>query len=254
MGTKIEGVVPLSITTQMAAFKSGLKFEEKVAARLRQLSYAGVPITCIKTAGGGSGPDVPFKAGENSMCMEAKTKGAFEGGQKVFKFVDGVLTLPPDSVHKSILGDYVPFKGVIPPFLQKKITLHEWLEVKNNFQGEYAPTNATNLVANYYNSKGSKYIQIEGLGLYRTSEEDPLELGVPLLECNTKFRIRCKQHKGKIPSSVMCSLTYNKKSIKKSPYDIMYDERLPPGLTVLPAESEPQTTPSSHSSHTPTPP
>jgi len=171
------------------------------------------------TASGGHGQDVQFRVADITVNLECKDQGAFEGGGKTYKNVENVLVIPEECLHKRLLGDYHPFEGRIPSFLKGDKTLVTWEAEKHLFKDEYKEAPDTT-VATYYRSKGIHYIQFEKKGLYTTGH-DILELGVPLFKCETRFRIRCKRHRSStMPSSVQASLTYTKKSIHPSPFDL----------------------------------
>jgi hypothetical protein len=171
------------------------------------------------TASGGHGQDIQFRVADITVNLECKDQGAFEGGGKTYKNVENVLVIPEECLHKRLLGDYRPFEGRIPSFLKGDKTLATWEAEKHLFKDEYKEAPDTT-VATYYRSKGIHYIQFEQKGLYTTGH-DILELGVPLFKCETRFRIRCKRHRSStMPSSVQASLTYTKKSIAPSPFDL----------------------------------
>jgi hypothetical protein len=217
----------------MGPFANGMVFEAAVAAQLSRLQYKGLPFLVIGTAGATGATDVRFQWGDLQCALEAKARGAFEAGQKKYSLDQGVLRLPP-CLHADLLPGYLPFHGKIPPFLQRRMTSQEWAAVKSDYQDEYVINESLTSVANYYKAKGSSYIQIEGYGLYKTSEEDPLEFGVPLMECKTSVRIRCKKHKTvPLSMSVMCSIIYDKASLRSSPICLMDLSKVPPGVSHL---------------------
>jgi len=220
------------LLSRMGPFQTGFVYESTVANRLASISYEGSPIQIVGQAGAGHGPDVKILCGDKSCGFESKTQGAFEGGQSRFKLVEGVLRLP-DSIHKRLAPGYIPFEGRIPPFFERTITKEDWLQVKHHFQDEYKTMDSLDLIGNYYKEKGSAYIQIENYGLYRTGEDDPLNLEVPIIRCKTMLRTRCKQHKSTpLTMSVTCALIYDKKSLEKSPFCLMTPGKLPLRLSV----------------------
>jgi hypothetical protein len=112
-----------------------------------------------------------------------------------------------DEYFKSLIGDYVPFKGNVPSFVNGDKSFETWVNEKHNFKGEYIPVR-DDAVTQYYANKGSKYIYIESKGMYHTGE-DPCKFGVPLFLASTRIRIRCKQHgSSSVPGSVMASLVF----------------------------------------------
>ena len=215
----------------MGPFQTGNTFEKSVAEQLLKLKYKGQPIQVLGCAGASKGTDVRFKIGLQNYALEAKTKGGFEAGQKKFKLINGALTFPHECLHTTLLPGYIPFGGLIPPFLERRMTKDEWIAVKHLYPDEYTTMTSLDLVARYYNTQGSSYIQIEGYGLYKTSEDDPLELGVPIISCKVKVRVRCKEHtKLPLSMSVMSSINYDKRSLVRSPYCLL--SRLPPNLSL----------------------
>ena len=216
----------------MGPFQSGNTFEKHVAEQLLKLKYKGLPIEVLGCAGASKGTDVRFRIGLQNYALEAKTKGGFEAGQKKFKLVNGALMFPDKCLHATLLPGYIPFGGLIPPFLERRITKDEWIAVKHLYPDEYTAVTSLDLVARYYNTQGSSYIQIEGYGLYKTSEDDPLELGVPIISCKAKVRVRCKEHASSpLSMSVNCSINYDKGSLVQSPYCLL--SRLPPNLSLV---------------------
>jgi hypothetical protein len=226
-----------------ASLANGIAYENIVRAELATYLYNDAPlVVTAKTAGAGHGHDVQFTVADLTVFIECKDKGAFEGGGKRFKNIDGVLTIPEDCIHKTLVGAHVPFGGKIPFFLKwGKPVAHDaiaaaavaaaaattWFAEKDQFNDEYidlAPTT----VADYYKAKGVHYIQVDTKGLYTTGL-DILELGVPVFSCPTRVRIRCKIHSGKIPTSVQAGFVYNRRLLASSPLDIM--KILPPSFT-----------------------
>jgi len=226
-----------------AAVVNGIAYEKKIRTELATYRYNDIPLLLADTtAGAGHGHDVQFTVADMKVFIECKDKGAFEGGGKRFKNMEGVLKIPEDCIHKTLLGTYVPFGGKIPFFLKwgkpvaddaiaaaavAAAVASAWADEKEQFSDEYidlAPTT----VANYYKAKGVHYIQVDTKGLYTTGL-DILELGVPVFTCPTRLRIRCKIHSGKIPTSVQAGFVYNRRFLAASPFDIM--KKLPTSFT-----------------------
>ena len=203
-----------------SSLENGVAYEHKIRTLLTCYTYNELELHVSEsTASGGHGQDVQFRVADITVNLECKDQGAFEGGGKTYKNVENVLVIPEECLHKRLLGDYHPFEGRIPSFLKGDKTLVTWEAEKHLFKDEYKEAPDTT-VATYYRSKGIHYIQFEKKGLYTTGH-DILELGVPLFKCETRFRIRCKRHRSStMPSSVQASLTYTKKSIAPSPFDL----------------------------------
>jgi len=203
-----------------SSLENGVAYEHKIRTLLTCYTYNELELHVSEsTASGGHGQDIQFRVADITVNLECKDQGAFEGGGKTYKNVENVLVIPEECLHKRLLGDYRPFEGRIPSFLKGDKTLVTWEAEKHLFKDEYKEAPDTT-VATYYRSKGIHYIQFEKKGLYTTGH-DILELGVPLFKCETRFRIRCKRHRSStMPSSVQASLTYTKKSIAPSPFDL----------------------------------
>jgi hypothetical protein len=205
------------------AFHSGQKYEQDVALRLATLNFNSIPIQVSHiTAGAGHLNDVSCVISDISIGIECKTKGGFEGGCSVMKVVDGKLSITKDCIIKTLLGEHVPFKGCIPSFLKGDSSSDTWKTEKSLFKDEYIDV-PSYIIAEYYRLKGSQYIQIEGKGFYHTGI-DVLNLGVPLLETQTRLRIRTTKHfnrKTGVPRDVTIALCMNKSLLKKSPLCIM---------------------------------
>lgn len=219
---------------------SGLAFESAILERLKGLHYKGEQIVVKKTSGAARTPDIPIliKNGEEAMslCIEVKNKGAFEAGGKAFQLVGDQLILPDKEefrLHRELLGvDYKPFEGRIPSFKKGDKKVETWIAEKHLFPEERIACEDTQIVANYYRKQGSAYIVVEEYGIYHTGE-DILNLKVPMFECKVSLRVRCKQHgSSPLPGSVQVSINYDKKTLKKSPFDLMDDKRLPVAMTV----------------------
>jgi len=222
----------------MNPFRNGRAFEAIVAERLQTLKHRDTPIQVLGTAGASHGPDIRFKIGEIACALEAKTTGAFEGGQKQFQFVGNTLRLPEGSFHSQLLGTHTPFQGRIPPFCGRgAIPWDEWRPVQQTFKDEILPIDGLNTLGDYYRLQGSAYIQIENYGLYRTGEEDPFELGAPLIQCRTELRIRCKPHTSRaiplVKLSVTCAIKYDKRSLTRSPLCLMDPAKMPVEISLV---------------------
>jgi hypothetical protein len=166
-----------------------------------------------------------------TIGLEAKNLGTSEGGQRAFALQDDKLVIPESGrnrIHRTCLpADFVPFGGRIPSFKKGDLTRETWDKERELFRDEHIRCSST-AIAEYYRMKGSSYIQIQGMGLYHTGT-DVCGWGVPLFKCPTRMRIRCKTHKGNVPTTVQAALNYNKDRLEKSPY-CLFDGRLPSSL------------------------
>lgn len=153
------------------------------------------------------------------------------------KLIDGKLILPQkDVLHRKILADRIPFNGRIPSFLSSKITYEEWLEEKEYFHDESYIIKNSSFITEYYSSQGSQYIHFEDKGLFHTGN-DVLQWGVPEFKCDIKVRIRCKQHSGKIPSSVQVVILCQKASLIYSKFNFLTG-KMPGKIEVVKCEVE----------------
>lgn len=81
-----------------------------------------------------------------------------------------------------------------------------------------------------YSIKGNSYIQIKDYGLYHLGN-DVYNFGVPEFKPSKSWiRLRCKFHKGNIPSSLTMSAKC--KGLERSPYSLDDLSKLPPNLMV----------------------
>jgi hypothetical protein len=183
------------------AAKRGKKYEIVIHDILVSLGE-----NVLETAGSSNRPDVTIVRGESKISFEAKSGSATEAGQVSVPLVNGHLEF-----KNEIIWD-----GKVPSFLTGDKTKDTWLKEKTNFEPKYIIIEDRSVISKYYKNKGSSYIQVEHKGLYHTGE-DPLGLGVPLFEADTKWRVRCKQHTGSsVPGSVMASFVFSRESLKKS--------------------------------------
>jgi hypothetical protein len=181
--------------------KRGKKYENVIHDILVHLGE-----TVLPPAGSTRNPDVPILRGNTRISFEAKSGGATEGGQRTIPLVNGHLEF----------NNEILWEGKVPSFLTGDKTKDTWLTEKHNFETKYIPIEDRSVIASYYKNKGSSYIQVEHKGLYHTGE-DPLGLGVPLFEADTRWRVRCKQHTGSsVPGSVMASLVFDRETLKRS--------------------------------------
>lgn len=213
-----------------AAAKSGFKYEHAVHACLQTLRWNNEAVRVSDPAGANKNAhDITVL--NNGLTLEAKTKGATEGGGCTMALKDGAFQLPTQSVLRSFLPEtLVLWDGRIPSCLTGDKSEETWKAEKVFFKGMYIPA-ARSAVADYYRAKGTMYMQIEGKGLYHTGE-DVLGWGVPKFEPECRVRIRLKQHhSGSVPQDCQACFNYNGKTLPPSPYDLMDPTRLPPGFT-----------------------
>ena len=213
-----------------AAAQSGFAYERAVHARLLTLRWKDEPIRLSDPAGA-SKKDHDLTMLNNGLTLEAKTKGANEGGGCTLRLVNGSFQLPEQSILRSFLpSDLVLWDGKVPSCLTGDRSTETWTTEKDSFKGVYLPA-ASSAIADYYKAKGTMYMQIEGRGLYHTGE-DVLGWGVPKFEPECRVRIRLKQHhSGSVPQDCQACFNYKPTTLPPTPYDLMDAARLPPGFT-----------------------
>jgi hypothetical protein len=218
-----------------SCLRNGIAYEKRVYDSLSLLNYHGKMIVLSPiTAGATDQSDIRFSIDGSPYSIEVKDKKAFEGGQK--RMVPGMngLVIPEECLHKECLGSYIPFQGNVPSFLKGDRRPEQWAAEKHMFTDEYIPVD-NQTVKEYYRRKGESYIQVEDKGLYHLGT-DVLDLGVPEFQCETKLRIRCKCHSSQpMIRSIMTSFIYNKKTLERSPYDLVSNP--PPAFTKEEGES-----------------
>lgn len=210
-------------------YASGLAYEYKVHNRIRRLLYNNLPVLVSTPAGANrTAHDLVI----NNFTLEVKTKRATEGGGCVMRLRDGVIQMPDNSILRTYLPpDLRIWDGRIPSFLLGDTSPETWAKEKPMFKGLYIDASSS-AVADYYQAKGTRYMQIEDKGIYHTGC-DILQWGVPKFEPKCRIRIRAKQHhSGSVPQDVQASFNYNPKTLPPTPYDFMDTSRLPPGFTL----------------------
>lgn len=206
------------------AFLKGGKFENDLGKVLTNLYDVQTNEPLLKDFKPGSAPaeeeDVIIDWRGKKIGIEAKNLGTSEGGQRAFQLKDDRLEipdLPRNRIHRACLPEgFLPFEGRIPSFKKGDLTRETWEKEWNLFRDQHIRCSPT-AIADYYRMKGSSYIQIQGMGLYHTGK-DVCGWGVPLFKCPTRIRIRCKTHKGNVPTTVQAALNYNRDRLEKSPF------------------------------------
>ncbi len=229
------------------SFKKGRMYEIKIAERLNTFIYKSQsPIQVGVTAAATANPDIPLTISTPTETLkiniEAKNKGAFEGGCKKLDATPHGMKITEDCIQAYILGDRTLYNGCILPWSKGLTTLEDWQKEKNTFEKDVYMEASEDAVATYYAKKGTQYIQIEGKGLYHTGA-DPLELGVPMFTCKVVLRIRCTKHMRKIggqrvPTDITAALQFNRKTLPESPYTLDEGGQLPPHFSLLPQQPQ----------------
>jgi hypothetical protein len=210
---KIGGKTDRIISGELAKIKpiiSGIEYEKRVSTRLGISNIAGAS----------SKIDVYDK--DREINIECKTKNAFEGGQISLGVKENNYIFPENEkgdLFKKLLNLHTPFDGRIPSFKNGDKSFETWKREKDYFKSYMLECDSTS-ISEYYKLKGVDYIQIEEKGLYHTGK-DIHNYGIPFFEPKTKIRIRCKQHSSSsMPSSIMLSLNFNKRSLPLSKFSI----------------------------------
>ena len=175
---------------------SGIDYENHIREILIDMGE-----TVSKGAGYTSGVDLHL----GDVGIEVKGNSS-EGGQESIRPVNGVLMFR----GRTLWG------GRVPAFFHGN--RDSWKDEKEVFKDVRIPASRT-AVARYYELKGAQYIQVRDKGLYHTGH-DKRGLGVPLFEADTEWRIRCKQHSGKVPGSVMAVLVFKRGTLQRSNRDL----------------------------------
>lgn len=209
---------------------SGRRYEIVIYERVRLFKVNDHHLEVRKdTAGAGHGNDIAVIYQQRNIGIEAKNKGAFEGGGT--KLVHNGTAWCTDSFLKSVIDEVKPYNGHIPSCLSgNDKTLTTWNKEKNEFKDIYVDMPDTS-ISDYYRAKGSQYIQIEGKGLYHTGE-DPMNLGVPLFTVSTRLRIRLTKHKKKgVPTDMTAALVFKRRHLVKSTF--CFQTNLPSSIQMM---------------------
>lgn len=204
-------------------FKSGKSYQEKIVEKLRSIFIYDKLYDIEEVTGAKSGPDITIKGRiEGNIGIEVKRKGAFEGGSSkmVYDHQNKKLTFLDNTLHKEMLNNKIIYDGKNLPWYEGQKTKDHYKNVQHIFNKEIRIELPDTSMANYYKASGVHYIQVEGYGLYHTGE-DILDFGVPYFECQQSLRIRSSKHKKNgIPTDVVGDINYDKKTLKKSDYDL----------------------------------
>lgn len=207
-------------------FRSGKEYQHSISEILSSRTICGQPIIVEEVEGAKSGPDIVVQYQEQRIGWEVKNKGAFEGGSQKMTYRGDRLAFADDTLHQQLLGDEIIYDGKNLPYYEGKTTLDDYEPLKHIFDKEISKDVPSETMAKYYQRTGVHYLQIEGYGIYHTGV-DPLHLEVPFFTCEQRLRIRSSKHKKKgVPTDIVGDINYNKKTVKKSPYDL--NHVLPP--------------------------
>jgi hypothetical protein len=228
------GPMRTALSRGKAAAKSGFGNEQSVHAQLQRLVYNGERVRVSEPAGANRNAQDHTLLNCGDLTMESKTAGAFEGGAKTMKFRDGAFQLPNHPLLREMVLSVTTlplWDGFVPSCMKGDKSEAAWLAEKDRVK-DIRHEVPSSVVAEYYRTKGTQYIQVEGNGLYHTGE-DVKGWGVPKFEPSCEIRIRMKQHHGGcVPQDCQASFNYKRRTLPPSPYDFMNSSRLPPGFTL----------------------
>lgn len=177
--------------------------------------------------GSSSGHDIICNWNKSFDCpIEIKKRTAMDWMQCSLYYENGVWRPTRNGKNnkncRELMGSLVSgetlFGGLVPPFMSESMTYERWLKYRKDYPTQFF-TIPDEVISELYRLKGSKYLQIGYYGLYKTSEVDFCDFGVPRFSCETVMRVRVKVH---------CKRTC-KLSVVISPFPI--------GLQNLPASS-----------------
>jgi hypothetical protein len=219
---------------------SGLKYEKKIHSILSNTTIDNVLFNTQdinELAGCTNKPDIICNYNNIEIAIEIKKSKSPECMQCKLNYIDNKW-IPSDkaNIHfNDLLKNIKLFNGKIPPFLEKKLTIYEWNNIKNScndFKDIYINI-PNDTVKKLYSSKGCYYIQIYTKGLYHLGN-DICNFNVPELVADQKIRIRIKNHGSK---NGYCNLSVTAgcyfvdiKQLPNSKYSLDNINKLPPKL------------------------
>jgi|GEM_PF-3715438 len=238
------------------AAQVGADYEEQLS-NLISNKYGKYGIT-VTTAGSGHGSDLTITGPNGVMTVEAKTSSGADFGQ--FRMIYSIeLQRWAPSPTVSFKKNEALFTGLFKEYLEEYLNEFakfpdvndEKVKQKKGFVTGFNPNlgtgdfkkeiqtawfgNRTDLIvpvdfksiADYYERKGDKFIQIGGRGLYAFDAEDSQKLGIPMFsvlgkKANIRFRIKPEMgYNGHHSFTVAVKLT-----IAKSNKDLTNEEDL----------------------------
>lgn len=143
-------------------------------------------------------------------------------------------------IFNQLINNIHIFNGEIPPFMKKRITHDEWIQIKKNtnqWNDSYFDI-PNDTIQKLYKEKKCEYIQISnGYGLYHLGN-DICNFNVPIFNIEQHLRIRTKIHAKKNKKG-FCNLSVtiacqpkNIKSFAKSNYSLDDVNKLPKNLII----------------------
>ncbi len=185
---------------------------------------------------------------EFDLPVEIKKKDTPDWMQCILKPINNTWVCSPNckipeksrDIFQNLLKDINLYGNNIPPFMNKKLTYEEWLEIKKE-TGLYKDVFLnipSDTIKKLYQEKNCFYIQISEKGLYHLGN-DICNFGVPEFICEQEIRIRIKvntkkDYKGFCKLSVMAACKpININKLEKSKYSLDNIKKLPKNLKYI---------------------
>jgi hypothetical protein len=198
--------------------KSGNKYEIQIFNILKNVNINNSPFNTqdVSELGGSrSINDLICTFNDNSIGIEVKKCTTPDWMQCSIKFDNNKwigsdrckIPKPCRSLFNELIQDTNLFDGSIPPFVQRRMTHDEWINIKSSstkWNDRYIDI-PNDTILKLYQMKECKYIQISNYGLYHLGN-DLCEFNVPEFIIDQQIRIRIKVHK-KNNTSGFCDLS-----------------------------------------------
>ena len=144
-------------------------------------------------------------------------------------------------IFNELINNINLYNGDIPPFMERRITYNEWIEIKSKTDkwNDHYISIPNDTIKKLYKEKGCEYIQLSnGYGLYCLGS-DICNFKVPNFIIDQQLRIRTKIHTKKTKTGY-CSLSVtvsckpiNIKSLNTSPYSLDNINKLPSNFNYI---------------------
>lgn len=225
---------------------NGSMYEKNIHSNIKYSLYKNEPLNSQhrnKLGGSSSGPDIKLDHNGISYFLEIKNNIYTDYGQaSIDKINNEWKSKSGNKVFDNLLRELVIFDDKTPYFINNNITYYEFIKIKNASDYNFNDIKIKipkDSIANFYDNKNCKYIQINGYGLYYLID-DPLRFNVPKFEPECVMRIRIKIHtrknkKGYCKLSVTAAIRIDDKFIKnypKSPYSLDDPKKFPNNITL----------------------
>jgi hypothetical protein len=106
-----------------------------------------------------------------------------------------IIPILSKNIFENLLTPITLFNSQIPPFMYKKLSYNDWINIKDNtsdYNDIYIDC-PNDTIKQLYIHKGCSYIQISNKGLYYL-DKDICNFSVPQFICDQQLRIRIKVH------------------------------------------------------------